>query len=43
MSVAVDVSWQQALTWRMERQLLDPVGRLSSIVDRDLSAAISLS
>jgi hypothetical protein len=24
----VKVSWQQALAWRMERQLLDPVGRL---------------
>jgi hypothetical protein len=24
----VKVSWPQALAWRMERQLLDPVGRL---------------
>ena len=23
------VSWRQALAWRMERQLLDPVGDLS--------------
>ena len=27
--VAVRVTWQQALAWRMQRQLLDPVGRLS--------------
>jgi hypothetical protein len=26
--MAVKVSWQQALAWRMRRQLLDPVGRL---------------
>jgi hypothetical protein len=26
--MAVKVSWQQALAWRMQRQLLDPVGRL---------------
>jgi hypothetical protein len=26
--VAVKVSWQQALAWRMQRQLLDPVGTL---------------
>ena len=26
--MAVRISWQQALAWRMQRQLLDPVGRL---------------
>jgi hypothetical protein len=26
--VAVAISWQQALAWRMQRQLLDPVGAL---------------
>lgn len=26
--MAVKVSWQQALAWRMQRQQLDPVGRL---------------
>jgi hypothetical protein len=24
----VKISWKQALAWRMERQLLDPVGKL---------------
>ena len=28
----VTVTWQQALAWRMERQLLDPVGP-ASVVD----------
>ena len=28
--MAVGVSWEQALAWRMRRQLLDPVGRVSS-------------
>jgi hypothetical protein len=27
----VSVSWPQALAWRMERQLLDPVGRHSVV------------
>ncbi len=27
--MAVKVSWQQALAWRMQRHLLDPIGRLS--------------
>ncbi len=27
--MAVKVTWQQALAWRMQRQLLDPVGKLS--------------
>jgi hypothetical protein len=27
--VGVRISWEQALAWRMERQLLDPIGRLS--------------
>jgi Winged helix DNA-binding domain len=27
--MAVRISWQQALAWRMRRHLLDPVGRLS--------------
>jgi hypothetical protein len=26
--VAVTISWQQALAWRMQRHLLDPIGRL---------------
>ena len=26
--MAVQVTWQQALAWRMQRHLLDPVGRL---------------
>jgi hypothetical protein len=26
--MAVNLSWQQALAWRMQRQLLDPVGKL---------------
>ena len=26
--MAVRISWQQALTWRMQRHLLDPIGRL---------------
>jgi hypothetical protein len=34
--VPVRISWQQALAWRMQRQLLDPIGRLSpaKVVDR---------
>jgi DNA glycosylase AlkZ-like len=27
--MAVEISWQQALAWRMRRHLLDPVGRVS--------------
>ena len=27
--VTLKVSWEQALAWRMHRQLLDPIGRLS--------------
>jgi hypothetical protein len=27
--VTLKISWKQALAWRMERQLLDPVGRLT--------------
>ena len=27
--MAVKITWQQALAWRMKRQLLDPVGTLS--------------
>jgi len=26
--MAVRITWQQALAWRMQRHLLDPVGRL---------------
>ncbi len=34
--MAVAISWQQALAWRMRRQLLDPIGRLpvTDVVDR---------
>jgi hypothetical protein len=34
--MAPTISWQQALAWRMERQLLDPVGDLAveGVVDR---------
>ena len=34
--MAVEISWQQALTWRMRRHLLDPVGRLgiADVVNR---------
>jgi hypothetical protein len=31
--VAPKVSWQQALAWRMQRQLLDPVGQLPAADD----------
>lgn len=27
--MTLQVSWQQALAWRMKRQLLDPVGTLA--------------
>jgi hypothetical protein len=34
--MAVRISWRQALAWRMQRQLLEPIGRLSvaGVVDR---------
>ena len=34
--VAVRITWQQALAWRMRRHLLDPIGRLAvtDVVDR---------
>lgn len=34
--VAVRISWRQALAWRMQRHLLDPVGRrpVADVVDR---------
>ena len=34
--MAVAIGWQQALAWRMQRHLLDPIGRLSvaDVVDR---------
>jgi hypothetical protein len=50
--MALKVTWQQALAWRMQRHLLDPVGTLpvadvvrrlcgvSAILDRDLAVAI---
>ena len=47
-SIEATVTWAQALAWRMERQLLDPVGsesvadvvrRLGAVLSMDESAA----
>ena len=29
--VSLKISWPQALAWRMERQLLDPIGDLQAV------------
>ncbi len=36
--MTVRISWKQALAWRMQRHLLDPVGRLPVV-----EVAISLA
>jgi hypothetical protein len=42
-STEVSVTWAQALAWRMERQLLDPVGTESvASVVRRLGAVLSM-